>query len=224
MGIILLVSGCHYEEIEDFSGKLSKVEEMKAIARNIYLENQQYVLKLTLEDAIKAGISEEEYNKAYAELEAGNQDIKRSLSEGMKIELSDPQEDYINSLSPSLPLETRGYNFKDRRVTYKSVSLITGTTSPQNIYVENAYRVVIVSCSCTAYYWWITCKNVYSESSPYKFTGSLYSTPYYHFNGTYTNPGGKPGNNYRFSFNFVVGAGNGAFAAAKIEADIPGPL
>ena len=58
----------------------------------VTLKDNQYVLNISMEDALKKGITEELYKKVVKNLENTNQAITNALQKGEKLDFPDPKE------------------------------------------------------------------------------------------------------------------------------------
>ena len=60
----------------------------------VTLKDNQYVLNISMEDALKKGITEELYKKVVKNLENTNQAITNALQKGEKLDFPDPKETF----------------------------------------------------------------------------------------------------------------------------------
>lgn len=186
----------------------------KKFAEHMFLEGQNYVLKLTLQEALGLGISEEVYRTFIKDLDEGNRHTQECLENGIEVSLADPQEDLARMRQKSTA-ETGNVTWEDR--FYKSVILPDRIN--QSISITKIYYRVDVACACNAGYWWILIQDAnFGNSSPssHKFSGSMYSTPSFQF---------KIGGNAApllggWSCIGTKGAGNGATATVRFSSRI----
>lgn len=118
-----LLLGCKENFPEEQGMEIKRMDYnavQKIFAEHLYLEGQNYVLKLPLEEALALGVSEDEYQNFIKDLDEGNRHTQECIEKGIVVTLADPQEDLARMRQGSIA-ETGNVTWEDR--FYKSVIL-----------------------------------------------------------------------------------------------------
>lgn len=218
-GIGITLSNPQEDLLEMEKNNISSPEgnTQKIFAEYLFLDGQNYVLKLSLEEAINLGISEEKYKAFVKSLEEGNRHTQECLKQGIGVTISDPQEDLARIRQENIRVKTKAESVAWEDRFYKSVILPDRIN--HSIFITKIYYRVDVTCACNAAFWWIIVRDeAAGNTSPshHKFTGSLYSTPTFQFK-IITTPLPLVGG---WRCIGTKGAGNGATATVRFSSKI----
>ena len=83
------------EEAKRLTPEMKELRKASIILSEfVTLKDNQYVLNISMEDALKKGITEELYKKVVKNLENTNQAITNALQKGEKLDFPDPKETF----------------------------------------------------------------------------------------------------------------------------------
>jgi hypothetical protein len=125
----VVIVGCQKETDDEFDAIMYERQKVNEIAVSyLFLENNQYVLKLSREQAQSLGISQSDYERMLKEIEQTNTFIRESVAGNIDITLTDPQHIQISIIRLKNGVEDG--NEEDTAVRFGSANMTsTGLSS-----------------------------------------------------------------------------------------------
>lgn len=173
----------------------------------VIVEDNQYRLNLSLDEALNLGISQKEYEEAVFIMENVNRDICSTIGNGGRVTFAGQNDEIANYYNERSLIKTRSEELPAKQERY------AGGTLPDGIASEYRFTgkwKLELRAGCTSYVWSVTFREA-NKNIIETLSGSLYSNP-----KTVVSAGTSDGNgNVYWSWSVTKGAGDLAVASVS---------